>query len=34
MAERADLPPAAVPASASPQRGLDGWLLDNLFGRR
>jgi hypothetical protein len=31
-------PPGAIPNSASanakPQsRGLDGWLLDNLFGR-
>jgi hypothetical protein len=26
--------PNAAPANAKPQsRGLDGWLLDNLFGR-
>ncbi|HZT26370.1 MAG TPA: penicillin-binding protein 1A [Pseudolabrys sp.] len=36
-AEDAPLPPASVPgrATASNDRGgLDGWLLDNLFGRR
>jgi penicillin-binding protein 1A len=35
FAEAAPTPPAAVSANAPPQRrGLDGWLLDNLFGRR
>jgi penicillin-binding protein 1A len=30
----APTPPAPMQASAQPQRGgLDGWLLDNLFGR-
>jgi len=34
----APIPPAAIPASAAPANdnsaGLDGWLLNNLFGRR
>jgi penicillin-binding protein 1A len=33
-ANNVDRPPARVPANAPPQRGLDSWLLDNLFGRR
>jgi penicillin-binding protein 1A len=33
----APIPPAAVPAAATANQvsaGLDGWLLNNLFGRR
>jgi len=30
----APLPPALVQTSAAPERGIDGWFLDSLFGRR